>query len=182
VIRRYAALFLAILIFSAVHEAGHGLLAAAFDEYEAFHIRPFGLEVEYKTPVAQRVGIKWGFISGASNMATLALGYLLFAIGKTLSQLDKPFLQVAANTMTILFMVIDPLNLSVGPLLYGGDIGGVVVGFRVNQYVIQAIFFLVFLINRELIAQCLLPQYGVRARNPLWKPWVTPRALANFRS
>jgi hypothetical protein len=46
-----------------------------FDEYRSMRIHPYGPEVIYKTPVAEREGIKWGFISGTSNVSILFFGY-----------------------------------------------------------------------------------------------------------
>ena len=76
--RKYLTFILAVIIFAIIHEGTHALIAMAFDEYQAFQVHPYGLEVIFKTPVAEREGIKWGFISGMSNVVTLLLGYLMF--------------------------------------------------------------------------------------------------------
>jgi len=46
--------------------------------------------------------------------------------------------------LIVMFLLLDPLNLSVGPFLYGGDIGGIVAGFGVNQYLVQILSFAIF--------------------------------------
>jgi len=73
---------------------------------------------------------------------------------------------------TILSLLLDPLNLSIGPFIYGGDANGIAAGLNIHRYVIQAAFLGVFLINRELVAQKLLPMFGVKTDHPLLKPWV----------
>jgi len=69
--------FSSILGCSLVHEGAHALVAAAYGELAAFQVHTYGFEVIFKTPIAQRQGIEWGFISGASNVITVLLGYLL---------------------------------------------------------------------------------------------------------
>jgi len=48
-----------ILIVVLVHEGAHALVAAAYGELVAFQVHPYGFEVIFKTPIAQRQGIEW---------------------------------------------------------------------------------------------------------------------------
>jgi len=68
-------------------------------------------------------------------------------------------------------MLGDAFNLSVGPFIYGGDINGISKGVGVNRYIIQSIFFIVLLLNRELLVQKLLPVYGIKTKHPLFYSW-----------
>jgi hypothetical protein len=170
--RKYLTFILAIIIFAIIHEGTHALIAMAFEEYQAFQVHPYGLEVIFKTPVAEREGIKWGFISGMSNVITLLLGYLMFFFRVKIAHLRSSFLCASGYWLIVLFLLLDALNLSIGPFIYGGDIGGIVVGFGINQYLVQIVFFVIFLLNRELIAQKLLPVYGVKTKHPLFRPWI----------
>jgi|GEM_PF-2755783 hypothetical protein len=43
--RKWATFLPAVLVFFATHEGFHMLTAAIVGEYEAFHVRPTGLEV-----------------------------------------------------------------------------------------------------------------------------------------
>jgi len=65
---------IAFLVVVLVHEGAHALVAAAYGELAAFQVHPYGFEVIFKTPVAQRQGIEWGLISGVSNVITVAFG------------------------------------------------------------------------------------------------------------
>ncbi|HEY3315182.1 MAG TPA: hypothetical protein VGL40_07920 [Bacillota bacterium] len=102
--RRYLTLLAAIIVFAVIHEGAHAMAATAFHEYGAFHVRPFGLEVEFVTPVADRHGLA--------------------------------------------------------------------AGFGAPRYLWQLLLFLVFVVNRELIAQGLLPLYNVATEHPLFRPWL----------
>jgi len=171
-IKKYLIFILAVIIFAIIHEGTHALIAAAFDEYQSFQVKPYGLEVIFKTPVAEREGIKWGFISGMSNMVTLLLGYLMFLFRLKIARLRSSFISTLGYWLIVLFLLLDALNLSIGPFIYGGDIKGIVVGFGINQYFVQTVFLVIFLVNRELIAQKLLPAYGVKTKHPLFRPWT----------
>jgi len=162
----------AFLIVALVHEGTHALIAAAYGELAAFRVHPYGFEVIFRTPVAQRQGIQWGFISGTSSVLTVLLGYLLLLFVKPIENMKNSFMSAVGYWLIMMFLLLDPLNLSVGPFLYGGDIGGIVEGFAVNQYVVQFLALLVFLVNRELVAQVLLPAYGIKTDHPLFKPWI----------
>lgn len=170
--RKYLTFILAIIIFAIIHEGTHALIAMAFEEYQAFQVHPYGLEVIFKTPVAEREGIKWGFISGMSNVVTLLLGYLMFLFRVKIVRLRSSILCALGYWLIMLFLLLDALNLSIGPFIYGGDIGGIVVGFGINQYLVQIVFFVILLLNRELIAQKLFPVYGIKTKHPLFRPWI----------
>lgn len=86
--------------------------------------------------------------------------------------LQNAFLRSLGYWLSILFLLVDAFNLSIGPFIYGGDIGGIIAGFGINRYLVQIVFFVFFLLKRELIAQKLLPSYGIKTRHPLFRPWI----------
>jgi hypothetical protein len=47
------------------------------------------------------------------------------------------------------------------------------VGFGINLWVIQGTFMMVFFLNRELLAQKVIPSFGVKTSHPLFRPWIT---------
>ena len=163
--------FIAFVIYLTIHEGLHMVTSIVYGEFERFVIHPYGFEVIFKTPVALREGFKWFVISGMSNIVTPILGLLL--LGSIHRFIKKPILISAiVYWLTIFFLISDPLNLSVGPFLYGGDAYGIVEGLNVPIYVVQVIGFIVFLINRELIAIKLLPAYNITTRHPVFVPWL----------
>ena len=170
--KRWLAFLLAAVIFFAIHEGMHALVGALYGEYEAFHIRPIGLEVQFRTPVAERGGVQWAFLSGVSNLVTVLMGYLLLVFGERFSRPRSLFLRATLFYLTLFSLLIDPLNLSVGPFIYGGDANGIAVGFGIDRVVIQMIFLVVLLVNRELVAQELFPMYGVQVKHFLFQPLI----------
>ncbi|MDD8011305.1 MAG: hypothetical protein PHX73_09375 [Acidobacteriota bacterium] len=173
-LKRIGMLAAAVVLFAAVHEGMHAVLALLWSEYGSFAVRPYGFEVIYQTPVAERAGLKWGFISGAGNATTIFLGYFLYGFRAKLAALRSPFSRGLSFYAAIIFLSADPFNLSIGPFFYGGDIGGLVAGFGLNRFLIQGFFLLILLFNRELIARRILPLFGVRTKHPLFRPWFKP--------
>ncbi len=169
--RRYLPLIVALLVFIIIHEGLHALTAAIFNEYRAFRVHLYGLEVIFKTPVAERTGMEWGFISGVSNAVTLLIGYILFACRKGLSEVTNIFLRHLGYWAIFIFMLFDAFNLSIIPFFFGGDIGGIVQGFGINRFTVQALFLIVLLINRELIVRKVFPLYGIKTRHFLFQPF-----------
>ncbi|MDZ7369579.1 MAG: hypothetical protein ONB12_00235 [candidate division KSB1 bacterium] len=172
---KWSAFLLVVLSFAAVHEGAHALVAAAFGEYEGFRVRPFGLEVVFKTPVEQRLGSRWALISGGANLLTVVLGYSLFSARRRLCSIKTNFWRLYTFYAVVLFLFLDPLNLAFGPFLYGGDAIGIAGGLNTSQSVLQAISFVVFLVNRELVATCVAPLFGVKRTHFLLRPIVKPK-------
>ncbi len=162
---------IAYIFFAIVHEGGHALLSSIFNEYSSFKILPYGFEVTYKTPVEDREGLKWIFISGIPNLITLFIGYILFLNRKFFLNLKKE-IKYLSLYIVILLMIGDPFNLSIGTFIGGGDIFGIITGLNINQLVVQAIFLVILFINRELIAQKLLPEFSIETNHILFRKWI----------
>jgi hypothetical protein len=169
--KKWLAFLIAVILLLALHEGLHALTALPFGEYQAFHIRPIGFEVTFNTPVAERAGSHWALISGASNLATVTLAYILLALTPKFSGLKSSFLKAGLYYLTFLGLLVDPLNLSLGPLLYGGDANGIAFGLDISRWIIQLVFALVFLLNHELVARVLVPEYGMETDHILLRPW-----------
>jgi len=61
--------------------------------------------------------------------------------------------------------MLDPLNLSVGGLIYGGDALGIAIGLGINRHLVEATYFTIFIINMTLIMRKLLPTYKVEVKH-----------------
>jgi hypothetical protein len=168
---KWLAFALAAVIFLTIHEGAHALIAAIYGEYEAFHWSIFP-QVVFRTPNDERIGIQWAFISGTSNLATLSLGYSLLVLGTRVARSQSMFVKASIYYLTLIALLVDALNLSIGTFIYGGDANGIAVGLGISRYLVQIAFFLILLVNRELVAQKLFPQYAVKTEHPLLRPWI----------
>ena len=169
--KKWLAFVLMAVVLLAIHEGAHVLIASMYGEYEEIHWSVFP-QVIFRTAVEERTGIEWAFISGTGNLVTLSLGYLLLALGKRIARVKYFFLKLSLYYLTLIALLLDAINLSIGPFIYGGDAIGIAVGLNISKYLVQAVFCLILLVNRELVAQILLPMYEVRTNHPLFKPWI----------
>jgi hypothetical protein len=167
--KKLAHMLLVLILYACVHEGTHALVAALAGEYQAFHVRPFGLEVTFNTLVSERHGIQWAYISGFSNAITILIGYMLFAVRRRIASCQRSFLRDIGFWAIFLFMLLDPINLGLGPFIYQGDAIGVAVGLGVSRYVVQGVSLVVLLLNRELIVREVFGIFGVQTRHPLFQ-------------
>ncbi len=146
-------------------------MAIPFNEYQSFVFKLIGPEVIFKTPIGEREGLKWSFISGVPNIITLIIGYILYYFREILNQTPKP-LKSLLFYLTVFFLLFDAFNLSLGPFIYGGDIVGISIGLGINQIIIQFVFFILLVINREIIIQKIFPVYQVKTKHFLFRPLI----------
>jgi hypothetical protein len=176
VVRKFAAAFCALAGFVLLHEGGHALLGALWGETVGWRAHLWGLagfEVLFGTPVEERAGFHWAVISGGPNVLTVLAGYGLLAFRTRLRGPRGPatrFPRMLGYWATLFLLLLDPINLSMGPFLYGGDAHGVAAGFGVPVLVVQAVALGVLLVNRELVVRRLLPEWGIETRHPLLRP------------
>ncbi len=165
---------IAIILYMIVHVYFHSFMSVLFDEYDKIRIHWYGLETIYITPVEERIpGIKWFLISGLSNFFTLAIGYLIFLLrSKIINHFQEDIITMnLLYSVTVVFLLFDAVNLSIGPLIYGGDIYGIAAGLNIKRWIIQIFFGTVLLINRKLVVS-LMKSYNVYSRNILFKSWL----------
>lgn len=162
---------IALMLYMVIHEGIHLIAALTYGEYHSILVQWYGPQVIFYTPVAEREGVMWGFISGTPNLITLALGYTLFLLRVKIKELKKDLAHFLEYVI-IIFMLADALNLSLAPFVFGGDINGIVAGFGINRYLIQFFFLVILLVNRELIAQKLLPEFGIKTNHFLFRKWI----------
>lgn len=168
--KKYLPFIITIILFAFIHEGAHAAVAYFLDEYAAFKVHFYGFEVIYKTPVTEREGIVWGYVAGISNMLTLITGYIFFIFRKVFMRIPNRFFNQLCYWVIFVFVLFDAFNLSIIPFFFGGDIGGLAHGLGINRYLIQSIFFVILLINRELIIHKLFPLYGIKTKHILFQP------------
>jgi hypothetical protein len=142
-------------------------------EFEEFVVSPFRIELSLRTPTYERIGVKWGILFGAPVLITIILGYVMLAQREKLAKM-KPFRQHVSYWVTIMLLLIHPLILSTGAKSVGGQSIRLAVALGIKPYLIQLIAIIIFLVNRELIAQKLFDAYKVEIKSFLWLP-IFPR-------
>ncbi|OFY62095.1 MAG: hypothetical protein A2V64_09065 [Bacteroidetes bacterium RBG_13_43_22] len=162
---------IAWILYMVIHEGVHAFAALQYGEYDSILIHWYGPQVIYVTPVAERIpDIKWFAISGASNLATLLTGYILYSLRKRIGRVKSVPLRSILYYTTIVLLLFDAINLSLGPFLYGGDINGISTGLAIKPWIIQILFGCILLVNRELIVK-FMESFNIRSVNVLFKSW-----------
>lgn len=166
-----AAFIAAVVIVTLIHEGGHFLAAIYYGEFECIGLLIPGLEVRFITPVGLRVGSHWAVISGAGALIGLVLGYTLLCLRVRINRsIQSTWTKSLLYWCSIIFLLFDPLNLSILPLLFNGDIHGIALGLNIHHHILQVLFLILLLINRELIIAFIMPAYKVSNKHPLFRP------------
>jgi len=165
--KRWVSFLLAVATALFLHEALHALLAALWGELaDVRAVMGLFPEVVYGTPVSDRQGSHWAVIAGSPSLATVALGYSLLALRGPISRLPHGLRRSFLFYLTLICLVMDPLNLFVGPFVYGGDAEGIAAGLGIRVEWVQGGALLLLLAGRELVARALFPFY--KTGRPPW--------------
>jgi len=170
--KKWLMFIIALVLFLFIHEGLHVITGVIFNEFETVRWNVIGPEVIFKTPVNERHGVQWAFISGVSNLATILLGYILLSVREKFVDIQNNFVRGGFYYFVIALLLFDPFNLSIAPFFIGGDVFGIAEGLNISPYILQFVFFIILLLNRELIAQKLVPAFDVKTKHPLLRPWI----------
>jgi hypothetical protein len=170
-VKRWVPFLLAVAAALLLHESLHALCAALWGELAEVRLL-LGVfpEVVYGTPVSERRGSQWAVIAGTPNLATIAVGYLLLALRGPICRLPPGVGRNLLFYLSLICLVMDPLNLFVGPLVYGGDAEGIAAGLEIRVEWVQGGAFLLLLTGRELAARALFPFYETGRPPWLFRP------------
>ncbi len=108
---------------------------------------------------------------------TILRGYTLLVFSKKIALMENIIFKGFLFYLALLALIADPLNLSIGPLIYGGDANGIAVGLGINRWIIQAVFLIISMINRELIAQNLFPLFSITEVPFLFRPLISKKSI-----
>lgn len=160
------------ILYMTFHESLHALMAMIYGEFNSIALHWYGPQVIFATPVIERMpDIKWLAISGTGNFATLLMGYILYDLKKRIYQVQSSYLRGILYYVTIVFLLFDAVNLSVGPFFYGGDTMGISAGLRIAPWIIQLFFGFILVVNHELIVT-FMKSFGVSSGNILFRSWL----------
>ena len=121
--RQYIAILAALAAYYLVHEGAHLLYALLTGVFK--QIRLMGLGVQIDVCAERMTDTQLGIFCLVGALATFCVGYLLTALAKNICCAQSKLLRAVLYYITIAFLLLDPLYLSV---LYGffggGDMNG----------------------------------------------------------
>jgi hypothetical protein len=92
--------------------------------------------------------------------------------GNQFAQLRSVLLKASIFYLTLILLLIDPFNLSIGHFIYGCDANVIDEGIGIKRSIIQIILFIIRIVNHELVALKLLSMWHVKTNHLFLKLWV----------
>lgn len=154
--RQYIGILAALAAYYLVHEGAHMLYAVFAGAFKQINFMGLGVQIDV---YAERLtDPQLGIFCLVGAAATLCAGYLLTALAKNICRAESKLLRAAFYYITIAFLLLDPLYLSVLCGFFGGgDMNGI--ALLCPEWAARCIFGALFIINGLIFMKCVLPTY-----------------------
>ncbi len=155
--KQWIGVFIAIICYYIVHEGTHLLLALSFDVFERIRfVGIWGIQIVTDKGLD---GIRLALFNGLSSIATILIGYIL-ALSPIVFKLKSRALLIAFYYITLCFMLLDPIYISVLSLFVGGgDLNGITTGLQTSDIPFRIIFGSIAILNIFLFIKRVSKQY-----------------------
>lgn len=122
--RQYISILAAVAAYYLIHEGAHLLYALLGGVFKKINFMGLGVQIDV---YAERMtDIQLGIFCLVGAMATFCAGYLLTALAKRICCAKSKLLRAVLYYVTIAFLLLDPLYLSVLCGFFGGgDMNGI---------------------------------------------------------
>lgn len=158
-LRQYFYFLLSGITYLVIHEGIHAIQAVGLGIYEGIRLHPLGVEVMITQPLTIE-GFKLAMFSGLSSIATISIGYILLILSDNILKLKNQPFKNYMYYVTFLFLVLDPLYISILSFFVGGDINGITLGLNLQYTVVRIFFFIIAIINIYLVVKKLYRSYS----------------------
>lgn len=156
VARKILAFVVAILLYYIIHEGAHLVFALATGTFRRINFIFPGIQIQIDG--SSLTNFQLGIFNLVGALATLLTAYILFFTRKKIVTIDSNIIRAIFYYFTILFLLNDPIYLSVlCDLFGGGDMNGI--ALLIPEVVARIIFGIVGLINLGLIIKFVFPEY-----------------------
>lgn len=154
--RQIAGIFAAIVAYYLIHEGAHLLYAVCTGVFKQIKFMGIGVQVDVYTE--RMTDVQLGIFCLVGALATFCVAYLLIAFAKKICAAKSKLLRAVIYYITIAFLLLDPLYLSVLCGLFGGgDMNGI--ALLLPEWVARVIFGVLLLINGLIFWKRVLPIY-----------------------
>ena len=155
-IRQYIGILAALAAYYLVHEGAHLLYALITGVFEQINF--MGLGVQIDVCVERMTDTQLGIFCLAGALATFCAGYLLTALAKNICRIKSKLLRAVLYYITIAFLLLDPLYLSVLCGFFGGgDMNGI--ALLCPEWAARCLFGALLLVNVLVFWKRVLPVY-----------------------
>jgi len=156
--RQYAVNILAVITYLIIHEGTHIIQALAHGIFQGLKFSIMGVEVLITQPLTIG-GWKLACFSGLSSLVTVGTGYVIYKMTPAILVAGNQFIKSYFYYTALVFLILDPLYISIFSFFVGGDINGISVGLGVPYMLIKGIYFAVLVLNVMLAIKKLYPKY-----------------------
>ena len=154
--RQYTGILAALAAYYLVHEGAHLLYALFTGVFKQINFMGLGVQIDV---CAERMtDTQLGIFCLAGALATFCAGYVLTALAKRICRAESKVLRAMLYYITIAFLLLDPLYLSILCGLFGGgDMNGIALLWP--EAAARCLSGVLLIVNGLVFWKCVLPQY-----------------------
>ena len=154
--RQYIGILAALAAYYLVHEGAHLLYALLTGVFKQIGLMGLGVQIDIYTE--RMTDTQLGIFCLVGALATFCVGYFLSALAKHICHVQSKLLRAVLYYITIAFLLLDPLYLSVLCGFFGGgDMNGIALLFP--ERATRCFFGVLFLVNGLIFWKRVLPIY-----------------------
>ena len=155
-VRQYIGILAALAAYYLIHEGAHLLYALLTGVFR--QIKFMGLGVQIDIYAERLTDTQLGIFCLAGALATFFAGYLLTALAKNICRAQSKLLRAILYYITIAFLLLDPLYLSILCGFFGGgDMNGI--SLLCPELPARCLFGALLLVNGLVFWKHVLPTY-----------------------
>jgi len=155
-LRKWTTLIIAVIFYFLIHEGAHWIYAMFIGAFKQISFIGFGIQVDIYRELMSDVQL--GIFCLVGPVTTIIIGYILLALTQKFILIKSVYLRAITYYVTIAFLVIDPLYLSVLSLFVGGgDMNGIIL--IMPELAVRAVCGIIAAINAFIIIKSIVPKY-----------------------
>ena len=155
-VRQLVGIFAAIVAYYLIHEGAHLLYAVCTGVFKQINFMGLGVQIDV---YAERMtDAQLGIFCLVGALATFCAAYLLVALARSICHAKSKLLRAVLYYITIAFLLLDPLYLSVLCGFFGGgDMNGI--ALLCPEWAARCLFGVLLLANGLVFWKRVLPIY-----------------------
>lgn len=155
-VRQYIGIIVAVAAYYIFHEGAHLLYAIATGVFKQINF--MGLGVQIDVYVERMTDTQLGIFCLVGALTTFCAGYILTALANRICHAKSRLFRAVVYYVTIAFLLLDPLYLSVMCGFFGGgDMNGI--GLLCPEWIARIIFGVLLVVNVLVFWKRVLPVY-----------------------
>lgn len=154
--RQYIGILAALVAYYLVHEGAHFLYALIIGVFKQINFMGLGVQVDVYAD--RMTDVQLGIFCLVGGVTTFCVGYLLTVLAKNICRAQSKLLRAMLYYITIAFLLLDPLYLSVLCGFFGGgDMNGI--ALLCPEWAARCFFGVLLLVNGLIFWKRVLPTY-----------------------